>query len=304
MKCDADNKRIRLVAAINRIKAHCVASRSTRGDKFRKDFNVARKRIRARVLDEFRQHEWPRFQMLDEIFKKNLGLPVPTLSVCGAGTAELRYTKLLTYFFDSRNRHGLGGLLAQAVFADRIENGHQLPFNSCTARSEEPLGVSSLSNGQDIHGSLDILLEVGDHKILIEQKIRSAEGREQLLRYSDGRRKTFGTASVHCFYLTPEGRKGHEDEWIPLSHRELFCSIASVLERHALSSAARHNLRAFVWDLMLGPLAQDLAWMEELKEQTHHVAKDYRAYIDLKKWFEIFGMGRDEIRMLAKIVGE
>ena len=301
---DDDIKRKRLASAIKRISGHRQAAQTVRQDRLRKAFNGARKRIRVRILDEFRQHEWPRFQMLDEIFKNHLGLPVPTLSVCGAGTAELRYTKLLTYFFDSRNRHGLGGLLAQAVFAGRIENGQHLPFNLCTARAEEPLGVSQLSDGRDIQNSLDILIEVGDHRILIEQKIRSAEGREQLSRYSAGRRNAYGEACVHCFYLTPEGRKGHEDEWIPLSHRELFCSVAAVLDRHALSPAARHNLRAFVWDLMLGPLAQDLAWVDELQEQTHRVARDYREYINFKKWFENYGMGRDEIRMLAKIVGE
>ena len=270
-----------------------------------KAFDSARKRIRARVLDEFRQHEWPRFQMLDEIFKKGLGLPIPTLSVCGAGTAEVRFTKLLAHFFDSRSQHGHGGLLAQAVFANEIEKGADLPFDECTAESEVSLDVSVLSNGQQMQNSLDILITVGEHKILIEQKITSAEGKEQLSRYSDGMRKKFGEAAVlHCFYLTPEGRKGKEEEWKPLSHCDLFCRMASLLDRHALSSVARYNLRAFLWDLMLGPLAQDRQWMDELKQQTHRVAKNYQNYIDLMKWFERYGMGRDELRMLAKIIGD
>lgn len=297
-------KRARLRAAIERIKEHRHTAEAARQDWLMKAFDSARKRIRTRVLDEFRQHEWPRFQMLDEIFKKGIGLPVPTLSVCGAGTAEVRFTKLLAYFFDSRNHHGLGSLLARAVFADEIENGERLPFDRCTAQAEVPLGISRLSDDQLMQNSLDILIEVGEHKILIEQKINSDEGKEQLSRYSDGMRKTFGNAAVHCFYLTPEGRKGHEKDWSPLSHSELFCRIALLLDRHALSPSARHNLRAFLWDLMLGPLAQDRQWMNELEYQTHRVAKDYQKYIDLKRWFERYGMGRDELRMLARIIGD
>jgi hypothetical protein len=295
---ETNSKRERLKRAIEQIKIHRGLGQIAR----RARFEVARKRIHIRILEEFRQHEWPRFQMLDEIFKKDLGLPIPTLSVCGAGTAEVRFTKLLAHFFDSQNHHGLGALLARAVFAEEIDA--PVAFDHCAAYAEVSLGMSQLSDGQQMHNSLDILIEAGDHKILVEQKIKSPEGKEQLVRYSAGMRKKFGDAAVHCFYLTPEGRQGHGDDWKPLSHRDLFCRMASLLERHALSPAARHNLRAFLWDLMLGPLAQDHQWMEELKHQAHRVARDYRHYTDLKKWFERYGMSRDEMRMLAKIVGD
>ena len=293
-----DSKRERLKRAVEQIKIHRGLGQIAR----RARFEAARKRIHIRILEEFRQHEWPRFQMLDEIFKKDLGLPIPTLSVCGAGTAEVRFTKLLAHFFDSRNHHGLGALLARAVFAEEIDA--PVVFDRCTAHAEVSLGMSQLSTGQQMNNSLDILIEAGDHKILVEQKIKSPEGKEQLVRYSTGMRNKFGDAAVHCFYLTPEGRQGHGDDWKPLSHRDLFCRMASLLERHALSPAARHNLRAFLWDLMLGPLAQDHQWMDELKHQAHRVASNYRHYTDLKKWFERYGMSRDEMRMLAKIVGD
>lgn len=291
-------KRERLRRAVEQFKKHRCTEQNAR----RARFEVARKRIHIRILEEFRQHEWPRFQMLDEIFKKDLGLPTPTLSVCGAGTAEVRFTKLLAHFFDSRNHHGLGALLARAVFAEEIDA--PVAFDHCMAYAEVSLGRSELSDGQLIHNSLDILIEAGDHKILIEQKINSPEGKEQLSRYSDGMRSKFGDARVHCFYLTPAGRQGHGDDWKPLSHRNLFCRMASLFERHALSPVARHNLRAFLWDLILGPLAQNHQWMDELKHQTHRVARDYRHYSDFKKWFERYRMSHDEMRMLAKIIGD
>ena len=295
----------RLHAAIQRVKRAHNASGQAKQSRFAKKFAAARTRINASVLDDFKQHEWPRFQMLDEIFTKEIGLPVPTLSVCGHGTAEIRFTKLLTYFFDSRNRHGLKGLLVRAVFEDRIQCGNQLSFDDCTAKAEVSLGESSLSNGQQVGNSLDIEIEVGEHKILIEQKINSAQGQEQLPRYSDGMRRTYGESAItHRFFLTPEGKAGDDEQWESLSHRQLLLSMASVLDRHILSGTARHNLRAFLWDLLLGPLAQDIGWMDELKRMTGMVARDPRKYIEMKRWFGRYGLGREELRIVAKLIGE
>lgn len=303
MVSEANTMRQRLRAAIIRIKEHQHGQHAIRHTHFQKRFSIARQRIRERILDEFRLHEWPRYQMLDEIFSRNMGLPVPTLSVCGFGTAEVRFTKLLAYYFDSRNQHGLGGLLSRAVFSGIIEGAESFPFDQCTAQAEVSLGSGKLSDGQIMGNSLDILLEVGSHKILIEQKIGSAEGKEQLARYSRGVQELYGNVSVHCFFLTPDGHDGEETDWTPLSHGDLFCRMASVLDRHALSSVAKHNLQGLLWDLMLGPLAQDVIWMKELQAHTHKIARDYRAYIELKGWFDSYGIGRDSIRMLVKIIG-
>ena len=292
----------RFQTAVARLKEHARGTANTEGQRFRKKFSLARQRLRTRILDDFKRTDWPRFQKLNEIFQKGLGLPVPTLSVCGSGTAEVRYTRLLAYFFDTRNRHGLGGLLACAVFADEIDGGVALPFETCTAQAEVSLGVSSMSNGCEVENSLDLLIEVGRHKILVEQKIKSAEGKEQLRRYSAAIEQRFGAPSVTCFFLTPEGRSGREGGWLPLSYRDLFCRMASVLDRHALSGAARHNLQALLWDLMLGPLAQDRRWMDELQHQTELVARDFHRYADLRNWFSRYGMGHDELRVITQLV--
>ncbi|NCD14565.1 MAG: hypothetical protein EOL92_04955 [Bacteroidia bacterium] len=300
-----EEKAGRFRAAVLRLRGSARALRAARGMRLAKAFDAARARIKARVLDDFKQHEWPKFQKLDEIFRKGLGLPVPALSVCGQGTAEIRFTKLLAYFFDSRNPHGLGGLLTRAVFADRIENGKRLPFEHCEARAEVSLGDTKLTRGQIVRNSLDIEISVGEHRILVEQKINSAEGEEQLARYTEGMCKTYGGGDkLHCFFLTPEGKVGKEAAWQCLSHRELLSDMAGVLERHALSATARHNLRALLWDLLLGPLAQDDRWMDELEQMTGLVAKDPRKYIEMKRWLGRCGMGREELRIIALITGD
>jgi hypothetical protein len=293
----------RFRSAVVCIKKHKLDAEKKRITRFRAAFDLARMRIRNRALEEFRQHEWPRFQMLDDIFKKGLGLPVPVLSVCGEGTAEVRYTKLLAYFLDSRNRHGLGGLLSRAVFSDMIDCGHTLPFDACTAQSEVFIGETTIG-GKSVQNNLDILIDVGGHKILIEQKINSAEGEYQLTRYSEAIRKTAKDVPLHCFFLTPDGRDGQEDEWTPLSYSVMISRMCSVLECHALSGPARHNLRSLLWDLLLGPLAQDKVWMDELQKLTGIVAKDYTKYTELKRWFNRYGLEAATIRVVAKLIGD
>jgi hypothetical protein len=143
---------------------------------------------------------------------------------------------------------------------------------------------------------------VGDLRILVEQKICSAEGREQTHRYTTAMRKHFGGAKTECFFLTPDEQPARDATWHSLSHRTLFCRLASVLDRHAFSAVARHNLRALLWDLMIGPLTQREDWLKELWKQTQRVAKDANRFVDLNQWFARYGLSSNERRTLLKIV--
>ena len=96
----------------------------------------------------------------------------------------------------------------------------------------------------------------------------------------------------------------YSSKFCSLSHRDLLLSMASVLDRNALSGTARHNLRALLWDLLLGPLAQDGGWMDELQRMAGMVARDPKKYIELKRWFGRYGLGREELRIVAKLIGE
>lgn len=294
--------RERLRSAIARLREHRSSGLVARRQGMRERFALRRERLRKHLYEDFRANDWPRLQHLNQVFMSRSGLPVPTLSVCGAGTAEIRFTQLLAYFFDSRNRHGLGGLLARAIFSDEITDGASLPFESCIAEAEIPLGRSVLRGGRKVSNSLDLMLTVGQHAILVEQKIRSNEGEEQLRRYSEAVGTRFEASNTSRFYLTPDGDEGSESAWRPLSHRTLFVRLGSVLDQPGLSAVARHNLQALLWDLMLGPLAQDSQWMDQFESQTARVVGDINRLADLKSWFVRYGLGREELRMVTKLV--
>jgi hypothetical protein len=295
-----DEKLARLKAAIERLKLDLLAAEARSSD-CHEQFQAAIAKLSLDVLAEFRETTWPLLQNLDKVFQTKRGLPVPALSVCGFGTREVRYTQLLAYYLDPRNHHGLGGRLAEAVFAHRIEGGSQLPWSECTAQPEFPLGKSELSDKTERWNSLDLLIEVGGRRILVEQKINSAEGEEQLRRYSDAACALFGD-DLDLFFLTPDGRGGRNEKWTELSHDEMLCSMASILESSSeLSPTARHNLRALLLDLVLGPLAQDAEWIDELRDRVHRVARDENRAADIKRWFQRHGMSYEALKVVARL---
>ncbi len=295
----ADEKLARLRAAIQRIKLH-VLDGETHAAGRREQLQSAISKLRHDVLEEFRTATWPHLRRLDEVLQTGRGLPVPALSVCGFGTAEVRYTQLLAYYLDARNHHGLGGRLAQAAFAHRVEGGASLPWEECTARAEFPLGKAQLSDKTERWNSLDLLIEVGGRRILVEQKINSAEGEEQLRRYSDAARALFGEG-LDLFFLTPDGRGDRNEQWIEISHDELLCGMASVLDSPELSPTARHNLRALLLDLAMGPLAQDADWIDELRHRVHQVAHECNRAADIKRWFQRHGMSYNALKVVAQL---
>lgn len=299
-RTNADDENLaQLRSAIELIKRHLVESASRSGD-LREKLQSAIGKLRHDVLEEFRSVTWPHLRKLDEVLQTGRGLPVPALSVCGFGTAEVRYTQLLAYYLDARNHHGLGGRLAQAAFARRIEGGTSLPWEECTARAEFPLGKAQLSDKTERWNSLDLLIEVGGRRILVEQKINSAEGEEQLRRYSDAARALFGE-SLDLFFLTPDGRGSRNEQWIEVSHDELLCGMASVLDSPELSPTARHNLRALLLDLAMGPLSQDADWIDELRRRVHQVAHDCNRAADIKRWFQRHGMSYNALKVVARL---
>ena len=294
--CD---KQKELHLAIDRLKRGFAKADTLRRNAFRKVLE----RLNDSILESFRQDEWPRFCQLNEVFERNCGLPVHSLSICGHGTAEIRYTKLLSWFFDSRNPHGLGGMLAESVFKEYFPKELAPPsFANCQSEAEVGLGITRLE-GEEWYNSLDIMVRAEDWIICVEQKVLSAEGSRQLKRYSDALTRRFNPEKLICFYLTPDRKAGSDDKWIPISHKEILLSMAQVLRRRVLFPTARHNLKTLLWDLMLGPVAQDDKWIDRFRRQVRNVsAQPDRYYAELSRWLNRYDIDQDSRKMLLTLV--
>ena len=270
-------------------------------DDLRQRFRRAAERLRERTLRDFRIHEWPRFQRLNESLQQDCGLPVPALSVCGHGTAEIRFTKLLGWYLDHRNPHGLRGLLGQALGEEIFEKKHP-KLDACTVEVELYIGNTTTRAGREKANCIDLHLQFDDAHVYIEQKIGSAEGQNQLRNYADCLASSIDIKRDRLVFLTPEGRKPSDERWDALSYREIFRLLAQVLRRHALSPVARYNLKALLWDLMLGPIAQSTRWVQELEGMVAKVARNPdREYINLSRWLARYGLGVEERQILLDI---
>lgn len=221
---------------------------------------------------------------------RSSGLPVPVLSACGRGTAEIRFTQLLRYFLDPRQPHGLSHRLLDAAFGEMIfeRRAYDEDFwQHAEVRAEVDLGFTRRPDGRLHSNHLDLLVTTSDVAVLIEQKILSSENtasvgpaeegqleREQvrqLAEYSEAfetSRARLAPNARHVFkmYLTPRGRTSlHSPDWIPLSHMDLILRFLA-LDVQQVSPVARHNLVAFLWDLACGPL--------ELADELHGMLPD------------------------------
>jgi len=253
------------------------------------------KKIQDEVLEKFRQ-ERPRYERLQSALEGG-GVPLATLSVCGRGTREIRYTKLLAYFLDPRSLHGLGAGCLDAVFGPEVARKgiprQQAVWHEATVEAEYDLGKVAV--GERTFGcTVDIFISSPAVAILVEQKIHAAEspptsarGLSQLQRYSCAFGQKFPLLQDRTlkFFLTPhEGASPKDESWAPLTHEAVLRRLAGILREPDLSQTARHNLRCLLWDLMGGPLDFRGFLRKRLAERLRSALDDDRQYVALRSW--------------------
>ena len=248
--------------------------------------------IHSALLTQFTQEESPCLAALSHGIKDN-GVPLAALSICGRGTEEIRFTKLLGYFLDPSKPHGLKSHFLRAVLEpelhDQSKQISEQDWKSARVHLECLLDKSApvVDNGS----FLDILVKLSGFNVFIEQKIKSNESRyngtTQLKRYSDAIRNNtslFHPDNVYL-YLTPYGRQPSDLSWLPLSHREIFSRSTSLLKDKSLSRIAKNNLCCLLWDLLLGPIATEEQFLDDFLWHLARATSRPERYLDLKRWW-------------------
>ena len=253
-------------------------------------------KIRKALLHDF-ESSIARYEVLRDALAQS-GCPVATLTVCGRGTREIRYTQLLRYFLDPSQPHGLGCKFLQAFLAPELDavdlTFRDVLWDKASVQAEFSLGIIKTGT-KKIGSTVDLYVRAGDLVVLVENKIRSPESGavgagelSQLQRYSIAFAKHFPELQalpVVKVFLTPEGRSPKEDsDWIAVSHGDLLERLVQVLEDDTLSRVAKHNLASFMWDLMCGPLAFGGRTMAELTARLSSALEDSDKSIPLRAW--------------------
>ncbi|MBM4401534.1 MAG: hypothetical protein FJ045_06255, partial [Crenarchaeota archaeon] len=229
-----------------------------------------------------------RFEILHRAFAGD-GVPLAALSVCGHETTETEYTQLFRYMLDPKSPHGLGSRVLRVMLQNKKTDGNlfqdQMDFESARVFAEVPLGeVDGKGN------RLDLLVESKGRYVFIEHKINSpeagkaanGEGR-QTVSYSRAITDNWPLIRDYCrfdknclaptnknslkLFFTLKGTEAADPEWQELTHEEVFSGLLGLLDDARISSRAKHNLCCFLWDLMLGPILQDAAIVDELRQK-------------------------------------
>ena len=253
--------------------------------------------IRQTINRSFEVEERSQYQLLLDALKGD-GLPLASLSICGQGTREIRYTQLLRYFFDPNELHGLKSKVLLAVLEPEWKrSGYRLKnieWKKAKAEAEFYLGNIKIGK-RSIGCSVDLFLQFGDYVVMIENKIKSSESgivssgeTSQLKRYSTALVKNFPeflNKKVLKIYLTPDRRPPKEDmEWLPLSYGDIISRTTKLLSDDSLSKIGRHNLCCFLWDIIAGPLYLEHSAREHLSKLISDAIEYTEKHIRLKRW--------------------
>ena len=118
-------------------------------------------RIRRVYHDDWEEQSLPFAQALLRCVSG--GIPVPTLSVCGHGTAETRYTQYLAHFLDPSRLHGLGSGYLDAVLSllRRSDPKISADINTALAQTTAECGIGQIpgDHGEPVGCAVDVVVE-------------------------------------------------------------------------------------------------------------------------------------------------
>jgi len=112
---------------------------------------------------------------------------------------ELSHSKILTALLDPKGTHDCNGIFLKLFFEHFLQGKYnpKIDFNDCHVYKEHSIGED---------GRLDIYIDSGDVRVVIENKINAGDGKGQLERYSNFLRGE----NDHLIYLTLNGRAATE----------------------------------------------------------------------------------------------
>jgi len=146
----------------------------------------------------------------------------------GAVRQELRHSNFLAYLLNPRQNHGLGvAFLKRFLEAALVGNPEFGPLEVSLWQADAAVVFREWQ-------SIDITIRDDESKIavIIENKIDSSEGPNQLQRYFDIAEGEFRGWRIIAIYLTPEGDRPSDDRYIPMSYSRVYEST-----QHLLASA-------------------------------------------------------------------
>jgi hypothetical protein len=196
----------------------------------------------------------------------------------GITRAEIRHSYFLAFLLDPAESHGQGQLFLKAILMDLLK---QAP------PERRPLSPIDL-DGTDLRGvevkrewkHIDLLIRCQEPPIVvvIENKIGSKEGRDQLSRYEETMTKHYPGVPLLYVFLTPNADEPSEDAWMPYSYEDIHRVLTRVRETNG--NAIGDDVLVFL-DHYLSLLGTRFMNDEKIDELCRKIYKNHRQALDL-----------------------
>lgn len=149
------------------------------------------------------------------------------LKVFGISAREEPHSKFLVWLMKENESHGMGRIFLDG-FLDLLERR----YKNVESLSSEAATVIPEASGD--RGTPDIKIQGTDFLCIVENKIRSAEGKDQTRRYADDameeiRKIKISEDRLFLIYLTPTGRTPIDARFKSMDYHEIINLLREIL---------------------------------------------------------------------------
>jgi hypothetical protein len=170
------------------------------------------------------------------------------LKVFGISAREEPHSKFLVWLMKENESHGIG-----SAFLDGFLDLLARRYNNVESLSSEAATVIPEASGD--RGTPDIKILGADFLCIVENKIRSAEGKDQTKRYAEDAMEEIKKIKVSedrlfLIYLTPTGRAPLDSRFKSMDYNELITLLRDIIQREQnINDPTRFLIEQFILNL-------------------------------------------------------
>lgn len=167
---------------------------------------------------------------------------------------EIKHTKFLCYLLNPNESHGLGDEFLMR-FLQRLPKqlDNKLDLLDLNINYSKIITEKSLeSENKDLekeYGRIDLILEIPsinqsskNHVLIIENKLKSRQGHDQLKRYRNIAERYYSNTvvSMNYFYLTLDEEEPNDEHWTPVYYSDLVIPAIEDLIKYSAETISEY----------------------------------------------------------------
>ena len=165
----------------------------------------------------------------------------------GAARMEIRHSNFLANLITPNASHGFGDMLLRS-FIEAL-----LSKKADAKELSLELHLTDMSDAEIRREwkNIDLLVRIPrtpkpDVVLVVEIKIESGEGRDQLARYKKIVEETWTSAETHFFFLTPDGTESSHDDWVDVAFSTILDALENALKAREGQPDARRMVELYI----------------------------------------------------------